>query len=71
MRAIPRAFRRPRIPVTGARAGPESRHPSDPADTRGIARMARSYEGAVLREEFPGIRMAGDASLDAALGASP
>ncbi len=43
MRAMPRVSHRPRIPVTGAPAGPESRHPSDPADTRGIARMARSY----------------------------
>ncbi|WP_149195248.1 hypothetical protein [Luteimonas suaedae] len=31
------------IPVTGAPAGPESRHPPDPAGIRGIARMARSY----------------------------
>ncbi|WP_149193921.1 hypothetical protein [Luteimonas suaedae] len=44
MRAMPRAFRRPRILVTGALADPESRHPPDPAGTRGIARMARSYE---------------------------
>ncbi len=43
MRAMPRALRHPRIPVAGAPAGPRSRHPSDPAGTRGIARMARSY----------------------------
>ncbi len=45
MRAMPRLFRRPRIPVTGTPAGPESRHPPDLAGTHGIARMARSYEG--------------------------
>ncbi len=38
MRAMPRALCRPRIAATGAPAGPESRHPPDPADTRGIAR---------------------------------
>ncbi len=43
MRAMPRALCRPRIPVTGVPAGPESRHPPDAAGTRGIARMARSY----------------------------
>ncbi len=45
MGAIPRVFRRPRIPVTDVPAGPESRHPPDPADTRGIAPMGRSYGG--------------------------
>ncbi len=44
MRAMPRAFRRPHILVTGASAGPELRYPPDPAGTRGIARMTRSYE---------------------------
>ncbi len=43
MGAMPRASRRPQIPLTGAPAGPESRHPPDPAGTRGIAPMARSY----------------------------
>ncbi len=43
MRAMPRTSGRPRIPVTGAPAGPEARHPPDPAGNRGIARMARSY----------------------------
>ncbi len=47
MRAMPRGFRRPRIPVTGAPAGPGSWHSPDPADTRGIARMTRSYEGTI------------------------
>ncbi len=43
MRAMPRAWRRPEIPVTGAPVDPESWHPLAPAATRGIARMARSY----------------------------
>ncbi|WP_149194964.1 hypothetical protein [Luteimonas suaedae] len=49
MRAMPRASRRPQIPLTGAPAGPESRHPPDPVGTRGIARMARSYGAVRLR----------------------
>ncbi len=43
MRAMPRARRHPRISVTGAPAGSKSRRPPDPAGTRGIARVARSY----------------------------
>ncbi len=45
MRAMPRASHRPRIPVAGAPADSESRQPPDPVSARGIARMARSYDG--------------------------
>ncbi len=45
MRAIPRVGPAPANfgDRRGAPAGPESRHPPDPAGTRGIARTARSY----------------------------
>ncbi len=50
MRAMPRALCRPQLLVTGAPAGPESRHPPDSASTRGIARMARSYGSGSVRQ---------------------
>ncbi len=66
MRAMPRAFCRPRIPVTDAPAGPESRHPPDPAGTRGIARMARSYGGGQVN-----VRAAATASGGCMCGSTP
>ncbi len=53
MGAMPRAFRGQHIPVTGAPAGPGSRHPPDPVGTRGIAPMGRSYERRARRHLVP------------------
>ncbi len=65
MRAIPRAFLRHAIPSADGPSGPRQGRGRSKPDTRGIARMARSYEAQAHHRTLAGHAGARGCNADA------